>query len=122
MGSHTWFNQGRHKFTRLHLHFFEKKTFLSSLFNTNMPAGKGITEPKKLSEDLADICGVEVASRGECMKHLFAYIKENGLKDPEDGRFFIPDKKMAKIFGNEKLRSFGMSKFIGEHLSKIDDE
>ena len=56
------------------------------------------------------------------MKHLFAYIKENGLKDPEDGRFFIPDKKMAKIFGNEKLRSFGMSKFIGEHLSKIDDE
>ena len=25
-----------------------------------MPAGKGITEPKKLSEDLADICGVEV--------------------------------------------------------------
>ena len=56
------------------------------------------------------------------MKHLFAYIKENGLKDPEDGRFFIPDKKMAKIFGNEKLRSFGMSKFIGEHLSKIDIE
>ena len=50
------------------------------------------------------------------MKHLFAYIKENGLKDPEDGRFFIPDKKMAKIFGNEKLRSLIKN---GDALPKI---
>merc|ERR1739848_816900 len=100
--------------------FFLKKTCLPSLFNTNMPAGKGITEPKELSEDLADICGVEVASRGQCMKHLFAYIKEHGLKDPENGHFFTPDKKMAKVFGTEKIRSFSMSKYIGAHLSKIE--
>ena len=43
-----------------YIYIFLKKNCLSSLFNTNMPAGKGITEPKKLSEDLADICGVEV--------------------------------------------------------------
>ena len=54
------------------------------------------------------------------MKYLFAYIKEHGLKDSEDGRFFNPDKKMAKVFGKEKLRSFGMSKHIGAHLSKIE--
>ena len=85
-----------------------------------MPAGAGFSIPKKLSEDLADICGVEEASRGECMKYLFAYIKEHGLKDPEDGRFFNPDKKMAKVFGKDKLRSFSMSKFIGKHLSDIE--
>ena len=54
------------------------------------------------------------------MKYLFAYIKEHGLKTPEDGRFFKPDKKMAKVFGTEKMRSFSMSKFIGEHLSSIE--
>ena len=85
-----------------------------------MPRGGGLTEPKKLSDDLADICGVEEASRGSCMKYLFAYIKEHGLKDSEDGRFFNPDKKMAKIFGTEKLRSFSMSKHIGKHLSNIE--
>ena len=82
--------------------------------------GTGVTKPMKLSEELADICGVEEASRGQCMKHLFAYIKEHGLKDSEDGRFFNPDKKMAKVFGKDKLRSFGMSKFIGKHLSDIE--
>ena len=85
-----------------------------------MPAGAGFSIPKKLSEDLADICGVEEASRGTCMKYLFAYIKEHGLKDSEDGRFFNPDKKMAKVFGKDKLRSFSMSKFIGKHLSDIE--
>ena len=59
--------------------------------------GTGVTKPMKLSEELADICGVEEASRGQCMKHLFAYIKEHGLKDPENGHFFTPDKKMAKV-------------------------
>ena len=91
-----------------------------TLFYFNMPAGAGFSIPKKLSEDLADICGVEEASRGACMKYLFAYIKEHGLKDPEDGRFFNPDKKMAKVFGKDKLRSFSMSKFIGKHLSDIE--
>ena len=38
-----------------------KKT-LSSLFYFNMPAGSAFTQPKKLSDDLADICGVEVCT------------------------------------------------------------
>ena len=88
--------------------------------NSNMPKGGGLTKPMKLSEELADICGVEEASRGQCMKHLFAYIKEHGLKDPENGSFFTPDKKMAQVFGTEKIRSFSMSKYIGAHLSKIE--
>ena len=63
---------------------------------------------------------IQEASRGQVMKYLFAYIKEHGLKDSEDGRFFNPDKKMAKVFGKDKLRSFGMSKFIGKHLTDIE--
>merc|ERR1712001_792266 len=28
-----------------------------------------------------------------------------------------PDKKMAKVFGNDRIRAFGMAKFLSSHLS-----
>merc|ERR1711963_574715 len=64
-----------------------------------MPKGAGLTKPMKLSADLADIVGKKEASRAECIKQLWAYIKKNNLQDPENKQSFNPDKKMAKIFG-----------------------
>jgi hypothetical protein len=51
----------------------------------------------KVSADLADIVGKKEASRAECIKQLWAYIKKNNLQDPENKQFFTPDKKMAKV-------------------------
>merc|ERR1712201_62080 len=82
-----------------------------------MPKGSGLTKPLKLSADLADIVGKKEASRAECIKQLWAYLKKNNLQDPENKQFFIPDKKMAKIFGTDKIRAFGMAKFLSAHLS-----
>jgi len=48
---------------------------------------------------------------------LWAYIKEHKLQDPENKQYFKPDKKMAKIFGEDKLRGFGMAKYLKDHLS-----
>ena len=103
-----------------------------------MPGG-GLTAPKKLSAELADIVGKKTASRAELMKLLWAYIKKNNLQvrhitknlircssftlidtsnqDPDNKQYFVPDKKMAKVFGSEKMRGFGMAKSIGPHLS-----
>merc|ERR1712213_123419 len=61
------------------------------------PKGAGLTKPMKLSSELADIVGKKEASRAECIKQLWAYIKKNNLQDPENKQFFVPDKKMAKI-------------------------
>ena len=44
-----------------------------------MPGG-GLTAPKKLSPELADIVGKKEASRTELMKLLWAYIKKNNLQ------------------------------------------
>merc|ERR1712020_622013 len=66
----------------------------------NMPKGSGLTKPMKLSAELADIVGKKEASRAECNKQLFN-----------------PDKKMAKVFGNDRIRAFGMAKFLSAHLS-----
>ena len=39
------------------------------------------------------------------------------FQDPDNKQYFLPDKKMAKVFGADKLRGFGMAKHIGAHLS-----
>ena len=44
-----------------------------------MPGG-GLTAPKKLSAELADVVGKKTASRAELMKLLWAYIKKNNLQ------------------------------------------
>ena len=62
-----------------------------------MPKGSGLTKPMKLSAELADIVGRKEASRAECAKQLWAYIKSNNLQDPENKQYFFPDKKMAKV-------------------------
>ena len=82
--------------------------------------GAGITQPHRLSPELSAIVGVKEASRGELMKLLWAYLKKNELQCDDNKQFFIPDKKMAKVFGTEKLRGFAMSKHIGAHLLQAD--
>merc|ERR1712038_2189908 len=79
----------------------------------------GITKPMKLSADLAAVVGQKQASRAECIKELWAYLKKHNLQDPENKQYFTPDKKMAKIFGTEKIRGFGMAKFLTSHLSEL---
>merc|ERR1712020_382456 len=85
--------------------------------NIKMPKGSGLTKPMKLSAELADIVGKKEASRAEGIKQLWAYIKKQNLQGPENKQFFNPDKKMAKIFGNDRIRAFGMAKFLSAHLS-----
>ena len=88
-----------------------------------MPAtGKGITAPKKLSPELAAIVGQKEASRAQLMKLLWTYLKEKNLQDPENKQYFTPDKKMAKVFGKDKIKGFSMAKFLKPHLTDLEDE
>ena len=70
-----------------------------------MAKGSGLTKPMKLSADLAEIVGKKEASRAECIKQLWAYLKKNNLQDPENKQFFTPDKKIAKVFGTDRIRA-----------------
>ena len=62
-----------------------------------MPRRVGLTKPMKLSTDLTAIVGKDKASRAECIKLLWAYLKKNNLYDPADKKYFIPDRRMAKV-------------------------
>lgn len=76
--------------------------------------------PMKLSPNLADIVGMNEASPKECIRKLWAYQKSNNLQDPKDRQYFTPDKKMAKVFGKDRIKAFDMMKYIDNHLTKID--
>merc|ERR1712243_231131 len=85
-----------------------------------MPKGSGLTKPLKLSAELAAICDAkkdEKLSRPEVVKRLWAYIKKNKLQTPDNKQFFTPDEKMKPVFGEEKVKAFGMAKYLKEHLT-----
>merc|ERR1711971_347912 len=100
----------------VHFKFFQKQI---SKKLVKMPKGSGLTKPLKLSADLAAIVGKDEASRAECIKELWAYLKKNNLRTPDNKQYFLPDKKMAKVFGSDKIRAFSMSKHIGAHLTPL---
>ena len=55
--------------------------------------------------------------RSEVVKRLWAYLKKENLQDPENKQFFTPDKLMEPVFGKEKIKAFGMAKYLKEHLN-----
>ena len=67
-------------------------------------------------------------SRTDVTRAITAYIKDKGLKDPENGRVFSPDPKLAKVLGdpiypivkdapNEKgYGYFNLQKYLTPHF------
>merc|ERR1712087_321838 len=89
-------------------------------YKLKMPKGSGLTKPLQLSTELADLVGAkkgEKLSRPEVVKRLWAHIKSQKLQDPENKQYFTPDAKMIPIFGKDKVRAFGMAKFLKTHLT-----
>merc|ERR1711997_958812 len=90
-----------------------------------MPKGSGLTKPLALSTELADLVGAkkgEQLSRPEVVKRIWAYLKAHKLQDPENKQYFKPDAKMKPIFGEDKVRAFGMAKFLKTHVSNPNAE
>merc|ERR1711881_153453 len=77
-------------------------------------AGKGIFAPKKLSKEMAAICGKSTMPRTEVTKAIWVYIKKNKLNA---GRIISPDAALKKVFPVAKLDMLKMAGFVSKHLS-----
>lgn len=81
--------------------------------------GGGARGKLKPSKELAAVIGEEKVTRGEAIKKMWAYIKEENLQDPSDKRRILADEKLAAVFGSsEPLNMFQLSGVISRHLSK----
>mmetsp|Transcript_29114 Transcript_29114/g.35469 ORF Transcript_29114/g.35469 Transcript_29114/m.35469 type:complete len:330 (+) Transcript_29114:226-1215(+) len=78
--------------------------------------------PCRLSEDLAEVVGLEVSTRPRVIKKLWEYIRANDLQNPSDKREIICDDTFKRIMGGEdKVTMFSMSKYLSPHfLEKVD--
>ena len=82
--------------------------------------GTGLQKPLKMSADLTTLLELpkdEEMNRPQIVKHLWAYLKEHNLQDPENiKQWFTPDKAMEPIFGKEKIKAFWMKKYLKGHV------
>ena len=85
---------------------------------TKRKAPAALIKVMNVSENLAAIIGTKRASRPQCIKALWAYLKKHNLQDSEHRQYFTPDEKMAKVFGNKKMKAIHMSKFLSGNLSE----
>lgn len=75
-------------------------------------------KPMQLSEDLAAVVGKGPMPRSEVVKHLWAYIKKEGLQDEKNKRMINADDKLKEVFGGKaQVSMFEMTKLVSKHLS-----
>merc|ERR1712038_878890 len=78
--------------------------------------GSHLLKPMTVDDTLAAVIGKKKASRAQIIKGLWTYIKKHKLQDPNSGRLFTPDQKMAKLFGHKKMNGFSMAKYLNKHM------
>jgi upstream activation factor subunit UAF30 len=78
--------------------------------------GSAFTKKCKLSPELAAIMGKNEMPRQEVVKRMWAIIKERNLYDPDNKQFAICDAELKKVFGVDRFRTFGMMKYLKDHI------
>ena len=82
-----------------------------------IPRLTGLQKPMRIGQDLRGIVGVAIASRITLTRLIWRYIRQNRLFDPADRRYFIPDERMVRVFGFNRVKCFELNKYLGPHLS-----
>jgi upstream activation factor subunit UAF30 len=82
------------------------------------------------SSTLAKFIGQPVLGRTQVVKRIWAYVKEQGLQDPKDGRIILCDDVLAPFLGKQTT-AFGsysislfvaMNKSLSAHIGEIAED
>ena len=76
----------------------------------------GLQQPLRPSAELAAVVGPGPLPRGEVVSKVWAYIKANGLQNPQNRREILADGKLTAVFGKDKVTMFEMNKHLARHL------
>nr|GMC83361.1 upstream activation factor subunit spp27-like isoform X1 [Ipomoea batatas] len=82
--------------------------------------GTGFLAPLQLSDSLVKFFGTgeNALSRGDVVKRMWKYIKENELQDPSNKRRVICDDKLRELLEVDSFEGFTMTKLLTAHFIK----
>ena len=89
-------------------------------------APSGFVKPTAISKDLAKFLGVAEdtkMARTDVTKMITAYVKDNKLQAPNNGRKIIPDKKLMGLLNckaSDEVTYFNLQKYMKPHFIKSD--
>lgn len=77
----------------------------------------GYQKQLQLSLELAAICGAQQLSRGQIMRAVWDYAKQNNLKRKN---YIMCDEKLKRFAGVEEFRANQLMRLISPHVSNIE--
>ena len=84
----------------------------------------GFNREVKVDEELRTFLGLaegEMISRSQVTKRINAYVKENGLKHPDNGRVIVMDDKLRALLNppdDTQVTFLNLQKYISPHYIK----
>ena len=92
--------------------------------NKGARAPSGFVKPTAISKDLAKFLNVAAdakMARTDVTKLITAYVKQNKLQAPDNGRKIIPDKKLMALLGcgpKDEVTYFNLQSYMKPHFVK----
>tara|TARA_R110000803_G_scaffold91551_4_gene159029 strand:- start:731 stop:1207 length:477 start_codon:yes stop_codon:yes gene_type:complete len=89
-------------------------------------ANNGFNRKQDVSSKLRgflDLPDDELISRSEVTKRINTYVKEQGLKHPDNGRVIIMDDKLTKLLeppADTQVTFLNIQKFLSPHYIKVE--
>jgi upstream activation factor subunit UAF30 len=86
----------------------------------------GFNREQKISEDLRKFLGLpegQLVSRSQVTRAVNKYVKDNGLKHPDNGRVLILDQKLKDLLKppeGVQVTYLNLQKYLSPHYSKVE--
>jgi len=92
--------------------------------SANRAKNNGFNREQKISDKLRTFLGLEegkLVSRSFVTRAINAYVKENGLKHPDNGRVLVLDQKLRDLLqppADVQVTFLNLQKYLGPHYIK----
>ena len=77
------------------------------------------SRPKRLSKELAVICGKRTLSRHEVVRNFWVYVKKHGLQDPEQKSVIVCDENLRAVTKRKRIPSTEIFACLKDHLADV---
>lgn len=94
--------------------------------SANRAKNNGFNREQKISEELRAFLGFpegQLVSRSSVTRAVNKYVKDNGLKHPDNGRVLVLDQKLKDLLKTpegEQVTYLNLQKYLSPHYTKVE--